>query len=103
MDEQYITEETLNEIGIDLTGQDKLALLAHLNDTLEERIGVEITESLDDDQLKELLDLQESGNDEAITSWLETHVPDLQDIVADHVAVLLGELAENADDTGAAE
>jgi hypothetical protein len=103
MDEQYITEDMLTELGIDLTGQDKIALLAHLNDTLEERIGVEITESLNDVQLKELLDLQESGKDDEITAWLEQHVPDLPEIVSDHIDVLLGELAENADDINKTE
>ncbi len=98
MDEQFITEDMLNELGIDLAGQDKTALLAHLNDTLQERIGVEITESLNDDQLKELLELQESGTDDSLSEWLEAHVPALPEIVSDHVAVLLGELAENADD-----
>jgi ABC-type Na+ transport system ATPase subunit NatA len=102
MDEQYITEEMLTELGVDLSGEDKTAMLAHLNDTLEERIGAEITESLDDDQLKELLDIQESGSDEALSQWLEQHVPDLQAIVQDNLAILLGELAENADDVNEA-
>lgn len=101
MNEQFITEDILDELGIDLAGQDKAALLTHLNDTLQERIGVEITESLDDNRLQELLDLQESGSDDAISRWLKQNIPNLEEIVSDHTAVILGELAENADDIDA--
>ena len=103
MEEHYITEEMLNELGIDLEGQDKIAFLAHINEKLEEEIGAEITESLDDEQLKELLELQDSGDEEAVEKWLEEHVPELPEIVQDNTAILLGELAKNADDLNAAE
>lgn len=97
MNEQFITESTLDTLGIDLGGQDKEALLAHLNDTLQERVGTEITESLDDEQLATLLDLQENATDEALGAWLEQNVPDFQQMVQDEIDILLGELAENSD------
>lgn len=98
MNEPFITQDALDKLGIDLAGQDKETMLAHLNNTLEERIGTEITESLSESQLEELVTLQESGSDEAVNAWLVQQVPNLQDIVNDHVDVLLGELVENADD-----
>jgi len=93
-----ITKALLDEAGIDLVGQDVDALLAHLNQTLEERVGTEITESLDDSQLNELLAVQENGSDEEVGAWLDKNVPELQEITQDEVDILLGELAENADD-----
>lgn len=102
-DSQIITKQLLDEAGIDLSDQDVDALLAHLNQTLEERVGTEITESLSDDQLKALLDVQETGNDEAVGAWLEQNVPELQEITQDEIDILLGELAENADDVNAAD
>jgi len=92
-----ITKALLDEAGIDLTGQDVDALLAHLNQTLEERVGTEITESLDDTQLDELLAVQENGSDEEVGAWLEKSVPELQEITQDEIDILLGELSENAD------
>jgi len=92
-----ITKALLDEAGIDLTGQDVDALLAHLNRTLEERVGTEITESLDDTQLDELLAVQENGSDEEVGAWLEKNVPELQEITQDEIDILLGELSENAD------
>lgn len=94
---QLITKELLEEFGIDLSGKDVDSLVQHLNETLDERVGTEITESLDDDQLKELLDLQEKGSDEEVGTWLQANVPELQQIAQDEVDILLGELAENTD------
>lgn len=98
MDQQFITQSTLDELGIDFSGQDQKALLAHLNDTLQERVGTEIADSLDDEQLKTLLDLQESATEEVLGEWLETTVPEFKQIVQDEIDILLGELAENGDD-----
>ncbi|NCU39178.1 hypothetical protein EOL96_09215 [Candidatus Saccharibacteria bacterium] len=96
--QQLITLQHLQELGIDLNDTDADALVAHLNEQLEERIGVEITDSLDDEQLKRLVELQKEGDDEIIGAWLEENVPELQQIAEDERDVLLGDLAENADD-----
>lgn len=97
MNQQIITESMLKAYGVKLGDQDIASLLQHLNDTLNERVGVEITDSLNDDQLDELLKLQESSDDEQVGEWIEQHVPELQEIIQDEVDILLGELAENAD------
>lgn len=94
----FITRELLEQSGINLTGQDVDALLEHLNETLEERVGAEVVASLDDEKLKELSDLQESGTDDRLVEWMTTNVPELSDITKDEIDILLGELAENADD-----
>ncbi len=96
-DQPLITKELLDEFGIELGEQDIDSLLTHLNTTLEERVGAEITESLNDDKLKELIDLQEAASDEEVGAWIEQNVPELQQITQDEIDILLGELAENTD------
>jgi hypothetical protein len=96
-DQPLITRELLDEFGINLEGQDEASFLQHLNDTLEERIGAEITESLNDDQMKTLIELQEKGTDEEVGTWLQQNVPELQQITQDEIDILLGEVAENSD------
>lgn len=95
--QSVITKSLLDEFGITLGDQDITALLVHLNETLEERIGAEITESLDDEKLAELVDLQENASDEEISAWLTANIPELQQITQDEIDILLGELAENSD------
>jgi hypothetical protein len=97
MQQQYITEDSLKNLGITLQGQDLTSLLAHLNNTLEERVGSEITEALDDSQLQVLIDLQEKATDEEVGEWLQKNVPDFEQIIQDEIDVLVGELAENGD------
>lgn len=93
MDEQFITEAMLLELDIDLEGKDTPALLDNLNTTLQDRVGTAITETLEDAQLSTLLDLQESGSDEAIEQWLAANVPNLEAIVSEQVTALLDVLA----------
>lgn len=95
--QNYITEDSLKKLGINLGDQDVTSLLAHLNETLEERVGTEITEALDDDQLQTLLELQEKASDEEVGTWLQANVPEFEQIVQDEIDIILGELAENSD------
>jgi len=96
--QEFITKETLVNAGINLEGQDVDSLLAHLNDTLEERVGAEITDALDADQLETLVALQEKSSDEEVGKWLQENVPDFEQIIQDEIDIALGELVENGED-----
>lgn len=95
--DQFITKELLASVGIAVKPEEEATLLEHLNETLQERVGLEITDSLDDDQLETLVSLQEKDDPVAVQQWLTDNVPELQEIVKDEIDILLGELAENAD------
>jgi hypothetical protein len=100
--EQYITKDALLALGINLEDKDVDSLITHLNETVEERIGAEITEALDDAQLGELVKLQETASDEEIGAWIAEHVPDYKEIVQDNIDIVIGELADGADDVNKA-
>lgn len=102
MNEPLITRALLDKFGITLGDQDEKALLEHLNNTLDERVGAEITDSLDDEQLKKLLNLQENSSDEEVGAWINDNVPELEQITQDEIDILLGEIAENTDSINAA-
>lgn len=70
--------------------------LVQLNQTLEERVGTEITENLTDEQLEHLITLQDAGNDEKIGTWLKQNIPELDDIIQDEIEILLSELSEDS-------
>lgn len=98
MNHQFITQATLEALDVDLTGEDVEALLDHLNETLQERISAIITESLDEDQLKTLLAMQESASDEDLGAWLEENVADMQQIVSTETDILMAEILEEDDE-----
>ena len=98
MTHQFITQSTLEALGFDLSGEDVEALLDHLNETLQERVGVEIAESLNEKQLAILVDLQEKASETDLGAWLEENVPDLDQIVQNEIDILIGEIADTEDE-----
>lgn len=95
--QQIITKDLVVSLGIKLPEDQLDQFVEQANTTLHERIGAEITESLDDEQLKEFIALQDAGDDEKTSEWLSKNVPELKEIIEDERDVLLGELAENAE------
>ena len=93
-----VTKAQLNSIGISLPDDQMQALIQHVEETINERISEEVVESLSDDQLKELVELQ-AGNASAeeIDAWIRERVPEYDEIIEDNVAIVLGELVENSD------
>ncbi|HMR72730.1 MAG TPA: DUF5663 domain-containing protein [Candidatus Saccharibacteria bacterium] len=91
--EQIITKELLLKLDTELNGEQLDQLVEHANATLHERIGAEVTSSLNDEQLTEYLSL---GDDAAKASvWLMENIPDLKEIIEDERDILLGEIADN--------
>ena len=91
---EYITREDLTTLGIELPEEQVAEFLQHANDTLAERIGAEITESLTDEEIEQMIEVQESGDDKALQAWLIEHVPELKEIVQDEVDIFVAEIAQ---------
>ena len=102
MNTQTITQNDIAQLVSNLPKDEVTTLVDHLNETLEERVGAEIAESLDDNQLAELLQVQDSNDAQAMEQWYTKNVTELEEIVADEKAILLGELAENANNISSA-
>lgn len=93
-----VTKAQLNSIGINLPEDQMQALIQHVEDTINSQIGEEIVESLDDEQLKELVQMQDNDVPaEEIDAWIRARVPEYDEIIEDNVAIVLGELANNSD------
>lgn len=93
-----VTKAQLNSIGISLPDDQMQALIQHVEETINERISEEVVESLSDDQLKELVELQTSNAPaEEIDACIREHIPEYDEIIEDNVAIVLGELVENSD------
>ncbi len=97
---RYVDLETLRSIGVALEGEELNALLEHINEKIETAIGEEVIEELDDEQLKEMAQLEETSTDEELAVWIAQHVPVYKEIVEDNIAIVLGDLAESSDQIG---
>lgn len=91
-----LTPQLLTDLGIALSEPDYQSLAEHFETTLDERVINEIVLELTPEQAEQLASLQQS-DDGAVLQWLQANVPDLADIVADEIDILLGELADSSE------
>ncbi len=91
-----IDQNVLVSLGIEL-GDATPEFIAHVGEKLNERIGAAIIELLDDDEAKELTELSQNSSAEDVQKWLEANVEDYKDVIQDEFDILMGELAEGAE------
>ena len=90
-----ITKAQLNAVGINLPDDEMEDLIQRAENEVNERVGEELFESLDDDQLKEFVAMQEDGvSDDKIAEWLAERVPDYKQIVDDNTVIVLDEVVK---------
>ena len=92
-----ITRQLLADIGISLDDAAYVQFTEQYEAELDNRIVNEIVDELDTEQLRELTRFKDSGDDAGLQRWLIENVPDLDKIVEEEMAILLGEIAENSE------
>lgn len=71
-----LDDQFLQSVGLgDLPEDQKEAFLQHTYETLEERVGTRLADSLSDDQLQEF-EAFASQDEEKTYGWLSAHAPD---------------------------
>lgn len=99
MDVEFITKQTLIDADIDLTGEDVTALLVHLNEELQERVGTKITDGLSEQQVKTMLDMQDTATEQELADWMHTNAPDMEALVDAEIAILIEEITETDEES----
>lgn len=94
--EPLITPALLASTGINIPDDEVADYLELINDQLLERIGEAVVETLDDDKLDTLEELQEKASDEELHTWMQANVPDLDAIIQEELDILLGDAAESS-------
>lgn len=92
-----IDDSLLNELGLGtLPQEEKTALLKHIYETLEMRVGMRLAEQMTNAQLDEFERFFNAQDDAGAFRWLETNFPNYKDIVADEYAKLKREVGQSA-------
>ena len=91
-----LNKKFLEDIGVEIDVQTFKALSEHYEETLNERVIAEIVDELDEKRLEELHTLN-VGEADLLRAWLIANVPQLDEIIEDEAAILLGEIAESSD------
>jgi hypothetical protein len=92
-----IDNSLLEEVGLGaLPAQEKTALLQHIYETLEMRVGMRLADQMTNDQLDEFERFFNAKDDAGAFHWLETNFPNYKDIVAEEFSKLKQEVAQDA-------
>ena len=92
-----LDNELLIELGLgDLPADEKNAMLAHIYETLEMRVGMRLAEQMTNEQLDEFESFIDDNDERGALSWLETNFPNYKAVVAQQLAELKEEIRASA-------
>lgn len=86
--------QLLDSIGLaELPIAEKKAILQHIYDSLETRVGARFASTMSDDQLDQFDELMKSQDDAAAFNFLQTKFPNYREIVQEEFEKLKNEVA----------
>lgn len=101
-----LDDDLLNELGLgELPSQEKNAMLRHIYETLELRVGMRLAENMSKQQLSEfdaLMPKEEDTPDDRkqkeqqALKWLESSFPNYRQVVGDELEKLKAEIKQAA-------
>lgn len=92
-----LDDDFLRELGLGaLPDEEKKAMLAHVYETLQMRVGIKLTERMTDAQLDEFEGLLDGGDEPGALHWLESNFPNYKQVVAEELEKLRQEIAAAA-------
>lgn len=78
-----LDDSLLQELGLGvLHPEDKKKMLAHIYETLEMRVGMELAKQMTEAQLSEFEQFIQRNDEAGALQWLETNFPNYRDVVA---------------------
>lgn len=88
-----LDDEFLQDLGLGgLPADDKKAMLNHIYETLEMRVGMKLAEQMTNEQLDEFEEYIKRNDESGALTWLETNFPNYKQVVADELEKLKSEI-----------
>ena len=92
-----LDDNLLQELGLgSLSPDDKRAMLGHIYETLEMRVGMTLAQQMTNEQLDEFESFIDSNDEAGALKWLETNFPNYKQVVADELEKLKSEIKSQA-------
>lgn len=92
-----LDDSLLQELGLAvLSPEEKKKMLAHIYETLEMRVGMELAKQMTDAQLSEFEQFINQNDEPGALRWLETNFPNYKDVVAAEFEKLKAEVKQVA-------
>ena len=88
-----LDDNFLQELGLGpLPADDKKAMLNHIYETLEMRVGMKLAEQMTNEQLDEFEEFIKRNDESGALGWLESNFPNYKQVVADELEKLKAEI-----------
>lgn len=92
-----LDDNFLQELGLgSLQAEDKKAMLNHIYETLEMRVGITLARQMTDAQLTEFESFMDTNDEAGALKWLEHNFPNYKQVVADELDKLKSEIKQQA-------
>jgi predicted RNA-binding Zn ribbon-like protein len=92
-----LDDNLLQELGLGtLSPEDKRAMLAHIYETLEMRVGMTLAQQMTNAQLDEFETFIDANDEAGALKWLETNFPNYKQVVANELEKLKAEVKASA-------
>ncbi|HEU4914083.1 MAG TPA: DUF5663 domain-containing protein [Candidatus Saccharimonadales bacterium] len=92
-----LDDNLLQELGLGaLPPDEKKKMLAHIYETLEMRVGMELAKQMSDAQLNEFEEFINRNDEAGALKWLESNFPNYKDVVAEEFEKLKTEIKQVA-------
>lgn len=90
-----LDDDLLTQLGLQtLPVEEKKALLKHIYETLEMRVGTTLAQQMTDQQLDEFEAFINRNDEAGALHWLETNFPNYKDVVAQEFEKLKAEVGQ---------
>ena len=88
-----LDDNFLQELGLaGLPPEEKKAMLNHIYETLEMRVGMKLAEQMTNEQLDEFEGFIDRNDEPGALRWLETNFPNYKQVVAEELEKLKAEI-----------
>lgn len=92
-----LDDDLLKELGLGtLPPEDKKAMLGHIYETLEMRVGMTLAQQMTNEQLTEFEGFIDANDEAGALKWLETNFPNYKQVVAEELEKLKTEIKATA-------
>lgn len=92
-----LDDNFLQELGLGaLPVEEKKAMLAHIYETLEMRVGMKLAEQMTNEQLDEFEGFIDRNDEPGALKWLESNFPNYKQVVAEELERLKSEISTAA-------
>lgn len=93
-----LDDNLLQELGLgNLPPAEKNAMLRHIYETLEMRVGMKLAEQMSNEQLDEFEGFIDKNDEAGALKWLETNFPDYKKVVAEQLDKLKEEIKKSSE------